>query len=1591
MKLKSLALFVFAALLAASSMADEPLGSWLSNLNQHGKETWQTGKLAGIADGYWRRIEADSSDYEARVLHAATIILQLGENKNVAAYAKKFGFTLDYLGMKVSGSGSAPSAWPKVNDMVDAFVKEGVPVLKRALADLDGIPSDWKGHVRISATDFPVDDDVYIDIGDVLYARAGIEAAIGLAYFAHGYDLTVDYAKGKAAVESRRTIQALPRAPKSEWDEIWESASDGAKCEGGLFSFKVGYVGKKMYIRVDGDMEGIIEDGNHAIRSIYLSMEDFSEEPCWGLLLTDDPAGCMQQEAKYTARVFNAPESDSWWYWDFSKKTVPVKMTQSDGACLFEIDLSKFATYAKPGTWSVGWGEVCRYTDWYEGSFYDEYFGRWYDGWWDCEWSHLDSLDDFPLMLYKLLTEQTKFMAKVRNQSSLSQSRSWMKTALNRALMADAAVRARPDGDENMHFVEYDPIDADAIYRARNLTEKALALLDAAQEIDVREEVFAGRETDFDLTLLPNDGVMQVYLGALFEGKITRDILPTFLKGVDEGPVPVMETVKDATFAGLLPEFTTKTWSGVLRELGREVVHQTIVVKLDGNGGQVKPGTLALDFDEEIEACCYPELPMPVVRKGYVFIGWATAKSGGVRVHSGDEYDASLFAGAKTPTLYAQWLKLQKLTLKDDSAYAEWWLDEEDFDPELYNGIMEGLYMIDPDFEGHGYIEGKGVMEVLPGARVYVSVDDYSYDKNGNELIFQKWTVTPSKADFGSEFQVTSPYTEFTMPDADVTLQATYIDESTCGRVYASAYANSVYIGYDYETGEEITIEPPYVAFEWSPDGGKTWYKTGYWEDDYWVSGEEVLLKKGSYAVTWRSTDPRWTVQYQYPTTKMTLAEGGSASVYAQFVYVPQVVVDVMTVNRDGELSSSSACGTVTMNPKDGLVPAGKMIALTAKAAKEYAFQGWALAKYWEYGDVFMKTAAAWKIENYAYNDLCGVSYSWLCNYINPIDFKVHVVAVFKAHSEYSADDIQFNGFAGRGGSYAALDSKVYIRAKVGCVVEKSLCCELVASPLTYKLGGKLPDGLKFDAKTGVISGVPKKVGKSTVTITASDPAKNSRNLTVNIVVAALPDGFAGEYRGSMVGSGYSTGGYWYYDEESGEEYYVDGEYVPGRQNGILEMTVKSDGKVSAKVLTRYGSRSVSGSLEWRDPDASYDEDWDDSEGYDGDGAEFGFWHTDAKDGSDCHVNFRGDGTIDGYVNSYDKKEGGYAGGEMTGLRQKADKLADSGFLDKYYTFAFCAGPATYDDDDGLGKGNLCEEEISLDEATMQSGYGYLTIKTDKKGGTKVTGQLPDGEKVSMSALVMPFACEEAEEIGARLYLFASPSAYKKLGWFAMTMTLNPNGTVSAEDGAFWTADGDSDEAATMFGEGALYSEAKTLEGYYWTAFCSYSDQVRQQYSYKEGGRTYYNEEYAHNFDDFLFNVAVKGDNKGSVSLVEKSPAPWVENGEWNYWEDKKGNEITDPSQLSISFAKATGIFTGKAMAYFDYPKPISASLPYAGVMISSENEEGEKDYMGFGAAVHTYKYSYEDEYTGKTKTETKKVSLPVSLFEGGGYRGQSL
>lgn len=342
--------------------------AWAEKLVNY--RSWITNDLGRFAQSYATRFAGNDTDYEARLLHAATILARLGEDEAVAMYAAQFGCSIDYLGLTVlTNCERDVSSWPSVNEVVDGAFAVALPVFSEALADVSAIPLNWTGSIKLAAEKYHLDEDVYLDLGDVMAVRAALESALGLLYFTKGYDWTVDY----------------------------ESADVASR----------------------------------------------------------------------------------------------------------EIDANQ--------------------------------------------------------RVYRMITEQTNFMAKVRSVDSLVTSKTWMATALQRVLDAAAFMRARPaDGD--MHFFEYDPAIATEWEQATNLVSKALASLDGAQGVDIAEEVI-GSYGSCDTSLLPNDGFMQIYLGALFSGRITQDLRPAVnLDG--EGMLQVdLAAMKDPTIADLLPEFTSEMWS----------------------------------------------------------------------------------------------------------------------------------------------------------------------------------------------------------------------------------------------------------------------------------------------------------------------------------------------------------------------------------------------------------------------------------------------------------------------------------------------------------------------------------------------------------------------------------------------------------------------------------------------------------------------------------------------------------------------------------------------------------------------------------------------------------------------------------------------------------------------------------------------------------------------------------------------------------------------------------------------------------------------------------------------------------------------
>jgi len=856
------------------------------------------------------------------------------------------------------------------------------------------------------------------------------------------------------------------------------------------------------------------------------------------------------------------------------------------------------------------------------------------------------------------------------------------------------------------------------------------------------------------------------------------------------------------------------------------------------------------------------------------------------------------------------------------------------------------------EYEGMAYEKS---VSVLQGGYVTLYAPSSYEDAKGNYYLFQCWT--PSKSyDFGSEFSAGSCETALVMPAADVTLTAAYVKESEAA--YLTMYA----------TGEPVeadgfTIEPDYSKFLWSPDG-KSWF----------LSGATALVKKGSYTVQWKSASDVWTAPTKKTSVKLAAGEEYSNEEDpAVFTFSPAASV-TSVVYADGDWYESSAGGTVTMSPADGKLVSGKALTLTAKANKNCVFAGWQLEKAWDdYG--FSPYATC---EKATFSSLP----TW---YTDESDYKVHFQAVFRPLSDYTEENMYdlfgyvYSNCGGYEPSYDEdpLRGTLELTAAVGCQTSFNFRdgTAMTAWPLTFKQSGKLPAGLKFDADEGTLSGTPTASGDYNFTITATDPAGNTSALAVTLTVRTLSSSVAGEYRALM----------------------RDGE--TGAIAGILEMSVTSAGKASAKITTTAGGTvSLTPSLTWcADPDDP------EAEGTFG----IEYWKKSGGETSGSYVGFHASFGDEGYSGYANYESWTWKGGEETGSYMSGDLVCSdsSWFGDAAFAEAFLGKYHTL----SLGCGEAEAEGYRTPTELMAS--GYLTVTTDKKGAVKVAGKLADGEKVSASTVLLP----AADGSSASAILFVVPSSYKKKGYVALQLEFGADGTVASSFGSWVTpplldAIKDCDYCGedelflpgmlSLAANGGIYSKLDDLTGYYMSLGVSTGERTPElEYTYTDSEKQKCYEYAGPVLTEYALGEDMLTGGKGGKITVGKSPSPWKDSeGCWHYdetKEDKYGETqpITNPGGLTVSFKPATGVFSGKFNLFFDYEVPQydkygeekepklehkSVSCSYEGVLV------GDSAY-GVGSAQYSNKFTYQYWTLDKkgneklnTKTYTRKFALPV-------------
>lgn len=484
----------------------------------------------------------------------------------------------------------------------------------------------------------------------------------------------------------------------------------------------------------------------------------------------------------------------------------------------------------------------------------------------------------------------------------------------------------------------------------------------------------------------------------------------------------------------------------------------------------------------------------------------------------------------------------------------------------------------------------------------------------------------------------------------------------------------------------------------------------------------------------------------------------------------------------------------------------------------------------------------------------------------------------------------------------------------------------------TVKVSG-LPSGLKWDAKTGTITGIPTKAGTNTVTFTVSKKGAKSQIATITLMTAALPTWAQGTFAG-----------------------YVAGTRDSCHCRGSATMTVAANGKVSGKIALDGTNWTFSAAsyATVENPSADVDE------------ASF-VVKAVAKAGKATNVV---ELAVSGYAGCLPPLNGAVSG-----------------------TFGDCEASLWRN----MWKDKVSAAAAKAEIAKWQGVYtvsfddgGYLSLTVGKNGDVKVAGKLSDGTSVSATTPLMFNECWDFFTMFCTV-----PSTYKG-GFVFLPVGFGTERGLLGEIGAGAPVVRNRNPQATgeygagftrhLAFDGAYYDKGKNLSNYYDALRLSIGapefvatyklttlDENNRKITLTESSEP----DVVDTFEQEGMTVSV---NENGQFVVAQATKP-VQDKETKVWSYNGPND----GALTLSFAQATGIFKGSYTFWYDYTSAYdettgkatqahtSKKVSFEGIMV-----QGKESLRGFylwdAAGV------YEDAKTGKEKTYKYKESHSISL-----------
>lgn len=533
------------------------------------------------------------------------------------------------------------------------------------------------------------------------------------------------------------------------------------------------------------------------------------------------------------------------------------------------------------------------------------------------------------------------------------------------------------------------------------------------------------------------------------------------------------------------------------------------------------------------------------------------------------------------------------------------------------------------------------------------------------------------------------------------------------------------------------------------------------------------------------------------------------------------------------------------------------------------------------------------------------------------------------------------------------------------------------AGQVSYALasGTKLPDGLKLDAKKGVIAGTPTKVGEYSAVVTLKTSGKAANGT----------EAFAFTVEGMGLAAGTFNGIVRSDDERLlwTESEAAEWSGLAANKIGSLTLTSAATGKLSAKLTVGGTTYSFA-----------------DNAGWDGKTLlENG--HMGVTNVFESAVKLSAGGKTQTCINRLVVAACAEAAEDWEALDTPMTVELTLNFLspDKksVVTQVVYAGMARRDnlalksaDFDTLAaladwSGYYTVSLPCYDEPDYMKGNGYLTMTIDAKGKAKVSGVLADGATKLSCSGSMAYVSESASgEREAMLPIYYGKGQVAFGGW--LRLKLLEDGTpvvVSDSDGVLWI---NADTAASIDGESGLCTSIEPVGGYYNTVYNLQKYYLDYAFRIDEIDTMDLPEELLGNNEEYVCYPGLYGDYlklAGSdITMDKQVKSMRTDDKKLIDWE-----KTVNPSALTMSFKRATGIYSGQfemwagnAEAGEETKQTKLGTFKHQGVLLLSRDES--TGTLAFDDAVMpgfwNFSVSVKDE--GSTKKRTFTGSLPFVI-----------